>query len=475
MLALALVQALASAACVPLLFLVTRRLFSRDAGLLAALLGALYGPSVHFSVTMLRDTWIALAALGVVLALQRWAERQSRRAALAAGVVAGLALLVNEAFSSMLALAAVWLWWRCEGTLVERWRQAGAFLAGAALAFSPVAARNLAVGAPAASLAVMGSTAAAVFDTSASNPWFFEIHPEMVKRVLAEGDGRMGPTLLACWRTFDGWAHVAGFYLKKTLGLLVPYENPDNVNYYYAALRSPLLAALPGYGLALPLALLGLVVGWRRRRELAVLLPVALSLLMGMLFMIVLSRYRATFALLALLPLAGGGLEFLLARARERRFTPLLAGTGAVLAVALAARTVQSSVVFAGRSAEAAMYRPSEFILGARFFEQRGRLGAAAGELRDLARLNPTAGLRVSAFVGAAQFEARRRSDLDEARAAAVARPELLLQVADAYVALLGERRAAVTLLREAAALPAAPELRAVVEARLRSLESGTP
>jgi 4-amino-4-deoxy-L-arabinose transferase-like glycosyltransferase len=481
MLPLALLQVLASAACVPLLFLVTRRLFSTEAGLLAALLLALYAPAVHFSVTMLRDTWAAVAALGTLLALLRWAERPVPPRALAAGALAGLSVLVVESNVSMLALATAWIAWRTGGGLSARLRQASLFLAGAALVFSPVAARNLAVGAPVTSLAVLGSTNAAVFDTAHSSPWFFEGHSAQVARVLEQGDGRMGATLLACYRTFDGPLHVVTFYLRRALGLLVPFENADNVNYYYMALRSPVLALLPGYALTLPLAVVGLGLGFRRGRDLAVLLPVALSLLMGMLFVSPLSRYRATFAGVVLLPLAGHALATLLGWARARRVAPCLAAAVAALAIAAMAQVAQARVIFAEYQAGALIYRAAEFVLASRVLAAQGRPDAATAELRDLARLNPLASVRVFALHRAALIEVQRRNvaavvdDLAQARALAAGRPELLLQAADAYVSLLGDRATALDVLREALRLPAPPELRRVLSESVAALEAPAP
>ncbi len=475
MLPLALLQVLVSAACVPLLYLVTRRLFEPEAGLLAALLFAVYAPSVHFSVVMLRDAWIVPAGLGVSLALLRLGEQPSRRRSLAAGLVAGAALVLNEAFVSLLLLALAWIAWTVERP--ARLRALALFVLGTALALSPVAARNLAVGAPVTSLAVMGSTALAVFDTAHSNPWFFEIHPQSVTHVLAQADGRLGATLVACYRTFEGGLpDVTSFYLRKSLGLLIPYENPDNVNFYYAALRDPLLRVLPGYGLLLPLALVGLGLAWRRWRTLAALVPVAASLLLGMLVMLPLSRYRATFAGVVLLPLAGHALAVMLARARQRRFAALAATAGAAACIALVAGLAQSRVVFAGRDAGAAFYRAPEFVLGVQFHERAGRLGAALQELRDLARLNPTPSVRVYAWLSAGQIHRRRaerpalEGALAAARGAAQGQAELLLHVADAYDALLGERATALALVNQALALSPPPALREILDGRQRIL-----
>lgn len=407
MLPLALLQVLASAACVPLVFLVTRRLFGRSAGLLAALLLAVYGPGVHFSVLMLRETWIAVAVLLVTLQLLRLRARPRLARAFALGVLAGLALVISETLMSMIVLCALWIAWRLRPRGAPVARLSGAFGLGVALAFAPVALRNAAVGAPVASLAVMGSAAAAVFDTARSNPYFFEIHREAILPVLEQADGRMGPTLLACWRSFTGGPpEVVLFFLRKASGLLIPYENPDNVNYYYAALRDPLLRVLPGYALLLPLALAGLGVAWARRRDVTPLLPVALSLLAGMLFMIPLSRYRATFAVV-LTPLAGLALARVIASVRARRLGAAAAVVAVALAVAATAAWVQARVVFAGRPAASFLYRPSEFVLGMQFYERQGRLGAAALEMLDLARLNPTPGVRAAALFAVTQLEAR--------------------------------------------------------------------
>ncbi len=477
MLPLSLVQVLASAACVPLLFLLARRLFGRGAGLLAALLLALYGPAVHFSVLMLREVFIGLSVLLATWRLVRLRDRPGVRRALLAGLSAGLALIVSEALVSMLALALVWIVWRLRGKGAPAGRLAAAYATGALIAFVPVAVRNLAVGAPVFSLAVMGSAAAAVFDTASSNPYFFEIRAASILPVLEQADGRMGATLLACWRTFEGGLPEAALlFLRKSSGLLIPYENPDNVNYYYAALRDPLLGWLPGYAWLLPLSVVGLGACLVWRRDLAPMLPAALSMIAGMLFMLPLSRYRASFALL-LLPLAGFALARLFACVRRRRYRAATLLASAALLVALAASAVQSRVVFAGRPAGPFLYRAPEFLLASQFHERHGDIDAALREAIDLARLNPTPGARVGALLRAAQLEAGRARPraaagwLQAAGDTAASAPPLLLAVADAHLSLLGDRAAARLVLQRAAGLARSPELRQAVEARLRALE----
>jgi hypothetical protein len=467
----ALLQAAASTAACLLLHALTRRAFGEDAGLLAALLFALYAPAIHFDAVMLRGPWIVLAALGVAWRLAVLCDAPSARSAVAAGAVVGGAVLVNEGFGPLplLAAGAAFVSARPRARAL---RLALGLLAGTAAALAPVALRNLAVGAPPLELAVTGGTVYAVFNAAGSSPFFFEIRPAAFLPVLERSGGSLGAAVLESLRTFPGPGAVFAFYARKALGLLVPFENPDNVNFYYVALRSPLLALLPGYALLLPLACLGLALARRRLGALVPLLPPAACLLLTMLLALPLSRYRVTLTVL-LLPPAGLAAARLIEWARGRRWKAAGVALAALAVVGAASRWLEARVVFAGRPAALHRYRPPEFWIGVAENERKGALDAAVREAVDLGRLNPDQGHKLWALVTVARIEAGRgrvraaTEALAGAEQLAAGDAARLLEVGDAWRRLLRDRARADAAYGRALALGPEPQLRASLEGRL--------
>jgi hypothetical protein len=275
---------------------------------------------------------------------------------------------------------------------------------------------------------------------------------------VADPDGRLLPTALACLRSFEGPLHVAEFYLRKAAGLVVPFENPDNANFYYAALKDPLLRLLPSYAALFPLATVGFALERRRWRRLIPLLPVTLALLSSILLTLPLSRYRTVMAVY-LMPFAGAALAHGWRWVARRQVRPLVAVTAAVLLVWAGSLLLQREVVFAGRDMRAWMYRPPEFLLGIRFYADQNRLGAAAGEALALASHHPDPAIKASALVTAARLQAARgdgaaaRESLAAALRVKADDPGLLIAAGDLYAGPLDDAAAAQDHYRRAAAL----------------------
>jgi 4-amino-4-deoxy-L-arabinose transferase-like glycosyltransferase len=474
MLPLAFLQILASTAAVALLYRVTERLLGTTVGLTSATILAIYAPAIHYDVIMLRGPWIVLTSLFVTWRLVKLRSLPSFGNAVLLGSALGLALLVNEGFVPALPLAAllVALWFR----QIRRLAVLLSGLAlGTALAVVPVLVRNYVVGAPVLEWAVLGSAAYAVCNTAGTSPYFFEAHPSEYQPVLEASGGALAKTVLLCLRSFAGPGDVFLFYLRRVVGIAIPFENPDNANFYYAALKSPLLAVLPGWGILFPLAVVGLALAVRRLRDLAPLLPAALTLLLTIVLTVPMSRYRAT-AAVYLMPLAGLTIVRAAEWARGRKALRLAATAIAAAAVGLGTVALQAKLVFAGQPKGLYLYRAAEFELGARYFETQGRLSDATGEALAFARLNPDRRLKASALVLVGKLEARQghataaREALAGAAIFGARDPGTLLDVADAQATLLHDRARALETYRLAAEQAAGGPLQHTIDERLRSL-----
>jgi 4-amino-4-deoxy-L-arabinose transferase-like glycosyltransferase len=480
MVLLALLQILAAAASAVLLGRITGQIFGPTAGLCAALVYAVYAPDIHFDVVMLRGPWIILVSLLATWLLLGLHVRPTAGRAVGLGMVVGIAILVNEAFLTVppLITVVVLVWF-----LREPRRLAillGGFALGMVGAGVPVVIRNVIVGASALKLAVTGSTVYAVFNSAGSSPYFFQIRPATFVPIIEASGGDLLATVLGCLRSFASVRDILAFYLGKVAGLVIPFENPDNANVYYAALTSPLLGVLPNYSLLLPASVVGLALAARRLREWVALLPFALALLVSILIALPLSRYRATLAVY-LIPFAALALAEALAFARARRLAPLTAvvlGGGLVF---VAAGVLQDRVVFAGVPRAFHYYRPAEFLLGANVYERQGRLADASHEALSLARLNPHAPTKATALLVMGRLEALRGHTPAAGQALAAARqldganPWLLQALGDVYTNPVGDRVAAADCYRDALRLGVPEPARRALQERLRLLEQPPP
>jgi 4-amino-4-deoxy-L-arabinose transferase-like glycosyltransferase len=471
MLPLALLQILASGLSALLIARLTARGFGAPAGFAAALLFAVYAPAIHYDVIMLRGPLIGLASLLATELLARLRERPSPIGAGLVGAATALALLLNEGFGPVppLILLTIMAWF---GAGRRCFALGLGFLGGLALGLAPVVVRNAIVGAPPLQLAVTGSTVYAVFNSAGANPYAFDIRPQTVAPIIAAGGGRLAATALACLRSFPSPGAVLLFYARKAAGLLIPFENPDNANFYYVALKDPLLARLPGYGTLLPLAIVGFVLARRRWRELGALAPFSLALLASILLTVTLSRYRVVLAVF-LFPLAGVALARIVAWLAERRLPAAALALSACLALGGASLALQGVVLAASRDADVGFYRPSEFMLGADFYARLGRLDAAIAELLELARRNPDPWARASALLRAAQLQARkgdRATARDSLELAELANPRdaaLLMAVGDLRRDLISDPAAAALAYRRALALAPPEPLAGALRERL--------
>jgi len=471
MLPLALLQIMASGLSALLLARLTARMFGTPAGFAAALLFSVYAPAIHYDVIMLRGPLIVLSALFATDLLAQVRERGTPGSAARLGVATALALLLNEGFGPvpLLILAALAAWFGLSRRLA--WLGL-AFLAGLALGLSPVVVRNAIVGAPPWQLAVTGSTVYAVFNSAGANPYAFDVRPQIVAPIIAEGGGQLAATALACVRSFASPLAVLLFYARKAAGLLIPFENPDNANLYYVALKDPLLAVLPGYGTLLPLASVGLVLARRRWRKLAVLLPFFIALLASILLTVALSRYRVVLAAF-LFPLAGATLAAISGWLASRSWRAAGLALAACLALGAASFALQSAVLEAARDADVGFYRPSEFMLGADFYARRGLYDKAIGEALELARRNPDRWARSSALLLAAQLQVSKgdssaaRDSLELAALANPRDPALFMAVGDLERDLLQDGAAAARAYRRALELAPAQPLAEALRDRL--------
>jgi hypothetical protein len=346
LIAVKVVQATLGALHATLITAIGRRLMGTAGGLTAGILAAIYGPFLTVEGLVLRETLaLLLSTFGVYLVMRAstWHEKGTgtggdcpdgdwlplcgrlspfRRPRitiwLAAGFVLGLGALTKE--TGLVLFAAVLLWVCIAGIGFKKVTGAGAdcpegdrplgrrgagvslLLLGFVIAFLPLIARNLAVGAP-----VLAPSPPAVFnfimanaaDAPASGVLF--LTPRSFYAIMSEAKGRMLPAILGTVQSYGD--HPGGLILRlwpKFTAIWNNIEIADNFSYEYFVMNVPVLRLLPRFAcIWLPAALgMGLLLlEWNRlpaagRFMFGLLLTVVALHAAAQMFAPVMSRYR---------------------------------------------------------------------------------------------------------------------------------------------------------------------------------------
>jgi len=331
---------------------------SPAAAVVAALAAACFIPAIHFEAQVEKT---ALSVLLLAAALDAFLIG-TPRALLLAGLALGLTVLARGnalAFVPLAALVLLLGWDREPGDRLaasagQRWRRAALLLAGALPCIALATAHNWA-----ASGALVPTTTNLGINLYLGNhpgnlygyyepPDFLHPNteserPDFRAEAARRGAGTLDDAALSAYWTAAALRAVAdapGLTLRRTANKFLLAVNgdevPDSEDVAIVAAWSPLLRApLLWFDQLLPLAVLGAVVG-RRRRAVRILAGVALVYLATLLPFFIMARLRVQI-LPPLAILAGGGVVWAVAALRARHGRPLAIGAAVVAAVALLA------------------------------------------------------------------------------------------------------------------------------------------
>ncbi|MBK8180567.1 MAG: glycosyltransferase family 39 protein [Planctomycetes bacterium] len=270
------------------LALIARRLWSDVAGLAAGLLAACYGPLVFLEAQLLREGPAVFCILGLSYGLLVHLERGRGGTAVPApgepadrprswlpaallGLGAGLFSMFHEmanvvTLALLVCLAAHGAWGSPSraraGALA-----AGAFLGAWFVGFSPLFARNLAVGAAPFSVScrtTVNFVESNVADAPAGGATFEAPSPTAV-RVLDEAQGSGLAALKGTWASYGGdLGRVFDNLFAKFAANGIPWEVPDNTSFEFFREQAPVLRFAPTFALVFPLGFAGLLLALAR-------------------------------------------------------------------------------------------------------------------------------------------------------------------------------------------------------------------
>ena len=299
-----------------LVYSLARRFFAGRVALVAGLLTALYWPLVYFEGDLLFETLFVLLTLALLLSLAVAMERRSTMLFLVSGVLLGLAAITRP---PILILAAVLPFVfrytpapRTEkGSPPRAWiRQTSLVAVGALVLILPVTVRNFAVGRDFVPIASQGGVNFYI----GNNP---------------QSDGRTAIVPGTRWDWWGGYedsirmaekavgrklkpSEVSDYYFKKGLKFIVTEpgksipllanklylfwaagERSNNKYIYFFWHQSGMgKVPLPGFWFVGPLALLGGVLLWHRRRELSLLYLFVAAYTLAIIAFFVNDRFR---------------------------------------------------------------------------------------------------------------------------------------------------------------------------------------
>ena len=346
--------ALGGASCV-LLAAAGRRFFSRNVGLAAGLVLALYGPAiffvglVHKMALDLLFTTLLLYALACVDADPARAPRPLWL--VLAGAALGCLALTRENALAWLPVLLIWLAWRARGPrgAAVAGRVMGLFLGGALLVLGPVAARNAALGgvpfvttSQAGVNFFLGNNAEAdgTYAPLRFGHGSFAQERQDAIELAEQARGRaLSPAEVSSYWSGRAWSWISehpGAWLRllarKWMLVWGAREIPDSDEPAVYRDVSLVLRAtgLLSFGLLAPLALVGIVASLRERWGVGVLVALLLTSAAGTAAFLVFARYRVPMIPLCVL-FAVVGAARLVALARERPLRPRAAGASVAL------------------------------------------------------------------------------------------------------------------------------------------------
>jgi 4-amino-4-deoxy-L-arabinose transferase-like glycosyltransferase len=318
------VQAVLGALTCWLTWHLARRLVSPLAGLAAGLLLACMGSFYFYDAFILRDSLMALLTIVLAVALSGAVERDRPSAWIGAGAALGLFTLAKETGQPLLLLTLLLLAWFWREQPRRLARAAALLLVGWGLVTAPALWRNHEVGAPLMKLSTRGPEVVVAGNAAGQDGVGWHPPTETMRQILMDSNFQIGRTALLTVATHraDPWGFVALLW-NKTAACFNAWEVPNNVDFYLsrAHLTSLRLGFVSMWFVA-PAALLGLLLGWPRRRELAVPYLLLIALTASIVVLYILGRFRVQIVpLLALF--AGLAIDWAWRKWRARRLMAL--------------------------------------------------------------------------------------------------------------------------------------------------------
>jgi tetratricopeptide (TPR) repeat protein len=360
-------------------YLLARRLLTRERALVAGCVAAAYPFLIYFTNELLIESLVVVLDAFALLAVVRADEVPSWGRWVGAGAVMGLSAIARPSVLVVIPFVLAWIWWRAARTsggeggptlggdrVLERGRAVtlvtsssplrttaarfALFIVGVGIVVSPVTLRNYALGRDFVPIASQGGINFFIGNNAQSDgvsavvPMLGEAWEyEGCVRIAERAEGRaLKPSEVSDYWYRKGVAFALGnpgaaarLLLRKFVLFWNRFELANNKDIYFFANMSPLYKAVSwlSFGLVVPFAVLGAVVS--RRDRVSVLMSLfVLSYMAGVIAFFVNARFRLP-VVPFLIVFAVAGLFWLIERVRTRDVRRFVWGAALVAVVAV--------------------------------------------------------------------------------------------------------------------------------------------
>jgi 4-amino-4-deoxy-L-arabinose transferase-like glycosyltransferase len=277
-----------------LVYLIARRHFGVVVAVVAGLLAVFCSPMIYYDLILLRAGLIMFMGLLLVQVTDVALEQNSWPWWLLTSLTCGLAFLLKSTFLLFWLGIFGLISYRYWGNRWVLLRNAVILTLGLGISLLPLVARNVAVGVPVLSLQSIGPITFIMYnaeDFSVAGGSLFAL--KHAPHIMEQASSSLSTTIIETLRTHpSSWSYLRQLWEKFSL-LWHWYEIPNNANFYYYRLYSPVLQYLPvTFYILAPLSIVGLLIAISRRIPCGPLFLAVFATLATLLLSFPLSRYR---------------------------------------------------------------------------------------------------------------------------------------------------------------------------------------
>jgi tetratricopeptide (TPR) repeat protein len=415
-----------------MVYLLGEKIISRKAGIIAGLAFAAYGTMIFYDTMFLLEVlYILLNLIAVYLLIKNKDESRPIRWLLP-GIILGLAAITRPNILLLIPFLLIWIYYSLTALkqIKRRLLIILIYILGIFIPVFSVTLRNYLVTGEAILISSQGGVNFYI-GNNADSEGLTMLMPEVkldetlpwtefrsavqkaaeaeTKRTLTAGEESSFWTQKAINFITNNPGKFLGLTLRKLVYFLVGFENSDNGDIYYSRNYSSLYASLLWhkiiyfpFGLCLPLAIIGMIEGWKKRREYSLFYIFVIGYIPTVILFLVTARHRLPIIPFILLFAAAGILALIdYIRKNNWRKVGLYAGVFVILLI-LANRTY-FDIGFQNES--------QIHFNQALAYEKQGDLGMAEKEYRAALESNPYSAMTLN-NLGFVQY---RQGQLEEA------------------------------------------------------------
>ena len=330
-----------------LIYLITRKYFGNTAAVVSGCLAVFCGPLMFYELVLVRESIIVFAGLLLVFIMDKALENVSAKNFFILGATIAFCMLLKSTFILFLLLTIGISFFVFRKELKLFFRYSAMLLAGVILIYMPLLIRNSIVGAPLFTQNAIGSISVIASNDVNYNPEeSYELNLKNTTEIINKTGGQTIPSFILSMKTHPGVISYLTLLTKKLALVFHWYEFPNNKNFYYYRLHSPVLwFSFINLLIIAPLALAGIVVAIIQKKKLwSLYLLLSMHLLLLVVFL-VLSRYRIPLEA-AIIPFAGFAVAEIIKKYQTNINYVLIMLAGIVAAAVFTGRPLPEKITF---------------------------------------------------------------------------------------------------------------------------------